>query len=69
MSSLLKFCMPKRRRKREEILLEDEMKANNGALAVHPIGVVRSIYRLCVGTPRQGLLAPHVRGRIELNGR
>ncbi|KAI2500287.1 hypothetical protein MHU86_14167 [Fragilaria crotonensis] len=31
-----------------------------------PIGVVRSIYRLCVGTPRQGLLAPHARGRIEL---
>jgi len=31
------------------------------------IGVVRSIYRLCVGTPRQGLLAPDARGRIELD--
>jgi len=31
------------------------------------IGVIRSIYRLCVGTPRQGLLAPDARGRIELD--
>mmetsp|Transcript_26245 Transcript_26245/g.39730 ORF Transcript_26245/g.39730 Transcript_26245/m.39730 type:complete len:575 (+) Transcript_26245:218-1942(+) len=30
------------------------------------IGTVRSIYQLCVGTPRQGLLASHTRGRIEL---
>jgi len=35
-------------------------------LVVKPIGVVRSIYRLCVGTPRQGLLAQDARGRIEL---
>ena len=35
-------------------------------LNVKPIGVVRSIYRLCVGTPRQGLLAPNARGRIDL---
>ena len=35
-------------------------------MTVVPIGVVRSIYRLCVGTPRQGLLAPNARGRIEL---
>jgi len=34
--------------------------------SIQPIGVVRSVYRLCVGTPRQGLLAPHARGRIEL---
>lgn len=27
----------------------------------------RSCYRLCVGTPRQGMLAPHARGRIELS--
>ena len=37
------------------------------SLTVHPIGRVRSIYKLCVGTPRQGLLAPMARGRIELN--
>lgn len=36
-------------------------------LAVMRIGVIRSIYRLCVGTPRQGLLAPDARGRIELD--
>ena len=41
------------------------MKASGGTLTVKPIGVVRSVYRLCVGTPRQGLLAPHARGRIE----
>ena len=33
---------------------------------VKPIGTVNSIYRLCVGTPRQGLLAPDARGRIQL---
>jgi tRNA (Thr-GGU) A37 N-methylase len=32
-----------------------------------PIGKVSSVYRLCVGTPRQGLLAPNCRGRIELS--
>jgi tRNA-Thr(GGU) m(6)t(6)A37 methyltransferase TsaA len=48
------------------LTLEDEMQEAGGSLAVQPIGVVRSIYRLCVGTPRQGLLAPHARGRIEL---
>jgi tRNA-Thr(GGU) m(6)t(6)A37 methyltransferase TsaA len=46
--------------------LEEEMELAGGTLAIKPIGVVRSIYRLCVGTPRQGLLAPHARGRIEL---
>lgn len=48
--------------------LENEMEANGGNLQVKPIGVVRSVYRLCVGTPRQGLLAPHARARIELDG-
>ena len=38
----------------------------NNELLVKPIGVIRSIYRLCVGTPRQGLLAGDARGRIEL---
>jgi tRNA (Thr-GGU) A37 N-methylase len=48
--------------------LENQVLAENcGGLTVRPIGMVRSIYRLCVGTPRQGLLAPHARGRIELN--
>ena len=41
---------------------------HDGQLTVKPIGTVRSIYRLCVGTPRQGLLAPHARGRLELDG-
>jgi tRNA-Thr(GGU) m(6)t(6)A37 methyltransferase TsaA len=46
--------------------LGEEMELAGGSLTIRPIGVVRSIYRLCVGTPRQGLLAPHARGRIEL---
>ena len=33
---------------------------------VKRVGTIRSIYRLCVGTPRQGLLAPNARGCIEL---
>lgn len=48
--------------------LEDEMTAAGGSITLTPIGVVRSVYRLCVGTPRQGLLAPHARARIELTG-
>lgn len=51
---------------KERRTLEQEMKENDGTLTVHPIGTVRSIYRLCVGTPRQGWLAPDARGRIEL---
>jgi tRNA-Thr(GGU) m(6)t(6)A37 methyltransferase TsaA len=46
--------------------VEQQLLHDNGRLTVEPIGVVRSVYRLCVGTPRQGLLAPHARGRIEL---
>jgi tRNA-Thr(GGU) m(6)t(6)A37 methyltransferase TsaA len=47
--------------------IEDTMMANDGNLQVRPIGTVRSVYRLCVGTPRQGMLAPHARARIELH--
>lgn len=34
------------------------------SLPIYPIGTLHSIYRLCVGTPRQGMLAPHSRGII-----
>jgi tRNA (adenine37-N6)-methyltransferase len=47
--------------------IEDTMNANGGSLNVRPIGTIRSVYRLCVGTPRQGMLAPHARARIELH--
>jgi tRNA (Thr-GGU) A37 N-methylase len=33
---------------------------------VRPIGVVRSVFRECVGTPRQGAMAPATRARVEL---
>jgi len=46
----------------------DEESIQTDGLLVKPIGVVHSIYRLCVGTPRQGLLAPNAHGRIELKG-
>ncbi|KAL3786985.1 hypothetical protein HJC23_005496, partial [Cyclotella cryptica] len=36
-------------------------------LPIYPIGTLRSIYRLCVGTPRQGMLAPHSRGIITFH--
>jgi len=42
-----------------------ESEVSDGLL-VKPIGRIRSIYRLCVGTPRQGLLAPNARGSIEM---
>jgi tRNA (Thr-GGU) A37 N-methylase len=44
------------------------MDEADGQLRLTPIGVVRSVYNLCVGTPRQGLLAPQARGRIDLTG-
>jgi tRNA (Thr-GGU) A37 N-methylase len=34
---------------------------------LHPIGTLSSIYRLCVGTPRQGMLVPHSRGVINFD--
>jgi tRNA-Thr(GGU) m(6)t(6)A37 methyltransferase TsaA len=34
---------------------------------VQPIGEIHSCYRQCVGTPRQGLLAPASRATIKLN--
>jgi tRNA-Thr(GGU) m(6)t(6)A37 methyltransferase TsaA len=37
------------------------------SIVVEPIGHVSSVYRLCVGTPRQGMLAPDSRGRIVLD--
>lgn len=46
-------------------LAENEELIKDG-LNIKPIGIVHSIYRLCVGTPRQGLLAPNARGYIDL---
>lgn len=34
---------------------------------VQPIGEIHSCYRQCIGTPRQGLLAPASRATIKLN--
>jgi tRNA-Thr(GGU) m(6)t(6)A37 methyltransferase TsaA len=43
-----------------------EKQVYEEGIGVKPIGTVNSIYRLCIGTPRQGLLAPDARGRIQL---
>ncbi len=45
--------------------IEDETQADGG-IFLKRVGTIRSIYRLCVGTPRQGLLCPNARGTIEL---
>lgn len=47
----------------QEPLLHDH---GSSLLEIQPIGEIRSVYRLCVGTPRQGSLAPHARGRLDL---
>jgi tRNA (Thr-GGU) A37 N-methylase len=36
---------------------------------MHPIGTLSSVYRLCVGTPRQGMLAPNSRGVLAFDER
>jgi len=35
------------------------------SITLQPIGHISSIYKLCVGTPRQGGLAPHSRGSLQ----
>mmetsp|Transcript_24229 Transcript_24229/g.50823 ORF Transcript_24229/g.50823 Transcript_24229/m.50823 type:complete len:584 (-) Transcript_24229:392-2143(-) len=37
------------------------------SLPIYPIATLTSIYRLCVGTPRQGMLAPHSRGIVTFH--
>jgi tRNA-Thr(GGU) m(6)t(6)A37 methyltransferase TsaA len=39
----------------------------NESLTLYPIGTICSVFQLCTGTPRQGLLAPSTRGRIHLH--
>lgn len=53
--------------RRRRTLDDDMTQSSDGTIALRPIGVVHSVYSLCVGTPRQGLLAPDARGRIELD--
>ena len=55
-----------KRRAPTRTTIGDELDSQDGSLSVNSIGTVRSVYRLCVGTPRQGLLAPTSRGRIDL---
>ncbi len=54
------------KRRRKISVLADNQSLMEDGLQIKPIGIVRSVYRLCVGTPRQGLLAPNGRGCIDL---
>eukprot|EP00984_Skeletonema_dohrnii_P038697 scaffold42237_cov155-Skeletonema_dohrnii-CCMP3373.AAC.1 len=53
-------------KKQQPPTIEDETQADGG-IFLKRVGTIRSIYRLCVGTPRQGLLCPNARGCIELD--
>lgn len=53
------------KKKQKPQTIEDETQADGG-IFLKRVGTIRSIYRLCVGTPRQGLLCPNARGIIEL---
>ena len=55
-----------RNQKKQQKKQQEQQEQEQQNLVVKPIGVIRSIYRLCVGTPRQGLLCQDARGRIEL---
>ena len=59
---------PLRRRTLQDEMTQQGGDNGNSSITLQPIGIVRSVYSLCVGTPRQGLLAPAARGRIELSG-
>lgn len=45
-------------------MMDAKLDTSRG-LFVQPIGEVRSCFQSCVGTPRQGLLAPSTRARVE----
>ena len=47
-------------------IIRPKPQENLESITLKPIGKISSVYRLCVGTPRQGLLAPNSRGRIDL---
>lgn len=56
----------------EKDVKEDDMNrcssdTTDGEVAVVPIGTIRSVFKLCVGTPRQGLLTPNSRGVIQID--
>jgi tRNA-Thr(GGU) m(6)t(6)A37 methyltransferase TsaA len=55
-----------RNQKKQQKNQQEQQEQEQQNLIVKPIGVIRSVYRLCVGTPRQGLLCQDARGRIEL---
>lgn len=52
--------------RKNEIAYTKDTQKESAAIYMEPIGHISSIYRLCVGTPRQGLLSPSSRGIIEL---
>ena len=55
----------------EEMMKSDDSNQirNQNEISCVPVGTIESVYRLCVGTPRQGMLAPSSRGRVKLDPR
>jgi hypothetical protein len=49
---------------REMRRIADVQLTTSDGFFVQPVGVVRSCYKQCIGTPRQGLLAPSSRASI-----
>lgn len=49
---------------REMRRIADVQLTTSEGFFVQPVGVVRSCYKQCIGTPRQGLLAPSSRASI-----
>jgi tRNA (adenine37-N6)-methyltransferase len=62
----LNLTLPSNSHVRDISTLSDKQAFVEEGLHVKPIGVIRSVYKLCVGTPRQGLLAPNARGYVDL---
>jgi len=60
------LAIVQQQKKQQPPTIEDETQADGG-IFLKRVGTIRSIYRLCVGTPRQGLLCPNARGCIELD--
>ena len=55
-----------RRRTINETAKAEHAKGDVDEFPVYAIGTVKSCFRECRGTPRQGLFAPSTRGKIVL---
>jgi len=54
--------LPKEKKQEESVCVR-----RSDSTTIVPIGTIRTVFKLCVGTPRQGLLAPNSRGIISID--